>query len=201
MSSTAFEQRKDLVSALRSVTPDAPTLCEGWSAEELALHIGVRDSRPDLAVGQKLPLVGAKARKSVERLKAGGYQALVDRVAAGPPVYFPQTLEPVDVAMNTLEFYIHTEDVLRAQPDFEPSQRREISEELRKRLWKHASVTFFVMAAREKNRRITFFSPGYGATTRGPAHAPLMMVHGAPEELTLWASGRADHSAVDVTEA
>jgi uncharacterized protein (TIGR03085 family) len=201
MISTASEQRKALVSALRSVTSDAPTLCQGWSAEELALHIVVRDSRPDLAVGQKLPLVGAKARNTLERLKAGGYRALVDRVAAGPPPYFPQTLGPVDAAMNTLEFYIHTEDVLRAQPDFEMSQRREISEELRKRIWQHAALTFFVMAARKQNRRITFFSPGYGATTRGPATAPLMMVHGTPEELTLWASGRADHAEVDVTNA
>jgi uncharacterized protein (TIGR03085 family) len=201
MISTASEQRKALVSALRSVTPDSPTLCEGWNAQDLALHSVLRDSRPDLLVGRGLPVVGDKARQAIKRLQAEGYDRLVDRVSIGPPTYFPQSLEPVDAAMNTTEFYIHTEDVLRAQPGFELSQRRKISEELRKRIWQHASLTFFVMAARKQNRRITFFSPGYGATTRGPAAAPLMMVHGAPEELTLWASGRAEHAEVDITEA
>ncbi|TLP71959.1 TIGR03085 family metal-binding protein [Nesterenkonia sphaerica] len=201
MTSTASQERKALVSALRSVTAEAPTLCEGWSAQDLALHVVVRDSRPDLMVGQQLPLVGPRARRALQTLRDAGYEALVDRVAAGPPRYFPQSLEPVDVAMNTLEYYIHTEDVLRAQPGFQLSERRRISEELRKRIWQHASLTFFVMAARKQNRRITFFSPGYGATTRGPAAAPLMMVHGAPEELTLWASGRAAHAEADITEA
>ncbi|WP_158583114.1 maleylpyruvate isomerase family mycothiol-dependent enzyme [Nesterenkonia natronophila] len=201
MTSTASQERKAMVSALRSVTADAPTLCKGWSAQDLALHIVVRDSRPDLMVGRRLPLVGPKARAALQNLASGGYDASVDRVAAGPPPYFPQILKPVDDAMNTLEYYIHTEDVLRAQPGFELSHRREISEELRKRIWQHASLTFFVMAARKQNRRITFFSPGYGATTRGPAAAPLMMVHGTPEELTLWASGRAAHAQVDITEA
>lgn len=201
MSSKASEQRKALVSALRSVTFDAPTLCEGWEAQDLALHIAVRDSRPDLLVGQGLPVVGAKARNAMENLKAEGYEKLVDRVSIGPPSYFPQSLDPVNDAMNTAEFYIHTEDVLRAQPDFELSQRREIPEELRKRLWKLATMRLFTMAARNQNRRITFFSPGYGATTRGPLNAPLMMLHGAPEELTLWASGREEQAEVDITEA
>ncbi|WP_166432909.1 TIGR03085 family metal-binding protein [Nesterenkonia salmonea] len=201
MSSTASEQRKALASALRAVAPDAPTLCEGWAAEDLAVHIVIRDSRPDLLVGQGLPVVGAKARNAIASLKAEGYEYLVDRVSIGPPSYFPQTIEPVNDAMNSAEFYIHTEDVLRAQHDFDPHQRRDVSEELRKRLWKQSSMSFFPMAARKQNRRISFFSPGYGATTRGPATAPLVMVHGAPEELTLWAAGRADKAEVDITEA
>jgi hypothetical protein len=38
--------------------------------------------------------------------------------------------------MHTAEFSIHTKDVLRAQPDYDPSQRHEVSEELHKRLCK-----------------------------------------------------------------
>lgn len=201
MSSTASEQRKALVSALRTVGPEASTLCEGWAAEDMALHIVMRDSRPDLLVGQGLPIVGARARKAIESLKAEGYEYLVDRASIGPPSYFPQSFAPVNDAMNSAEFYIHTEDVLRAQPDFDLSQRRAVSEDLRRRLWKQASVSFFPMAARKQKRRISFFSPGYGATTRGPASAPLMMVHGAPEELILWAAGRKEQAEVDITEA
>ncbi|MCH8570235.1 TIGR03085 family metal-binding protein [Nesterenkonia sp. AY15] len=200
MTSTASEQRQALVTALRSVPADAPTLCEGWAAEDLALHIVIRDSRPDLIIGPALPLVGDAARRTLDKLRATGYESLVNRAEAGPPLYFPQSLPPLNDLMNTAEFYIHTEDVLRAQSDFDPKSPRRISEKLRRRLWKQGATAMFAMAARKAKRRITFISPGYGATTSGPSSAPVQEIQGAPEELLLWAFGREEKAQVSISE-
>ncbi|GAA1137526.1 TIGR03085 family metal-binding protein [Nesterenkonia lutea] len=178
---------------------DAPTLCEGWAAEDLALHIVIRDSRPDLLVGPNLPLVGDWANNALQNLRNAGYTALVKRAEAGPPIFFPQNFPPLNDMMNTAEFYIHTEDVLRAQPDFDPQNPRPISEKLRNRLWKQGAL-MFPMAARGAKQRITFASPGYGTTTSGPASAPQRRITGAPEELLLWAFGREEKAQVEITE-
>ncbi len=53
---------------------------------------------------------------------------LVENVRRGPPVL----LRPFDGPMNTVEFFIHVEDVRRAQPHWEP---RPLSEELADALW------------------------------------------------------------------
>lgn len=200
MTSTASEQRHALATALRSVSADAPTLCEGWAAKDLALHIVIRDSRPDLMIGPALPLVGDHARKALDRLRSTGYESLVNRAEAGPPAYFPQSLPPLNDLMNTAEFYVHTEDVLRAQPDFDPSHPRSISEKLRRRLWTQGATAMFAMAARKSKRRVTFSSPGYGSTTTGPASAPKRTITGAPEEMLLWAFGREAKAQVSISE-
>lgn len=200
MTSTAFEQRRALATALRSVSADAPTLCEGWAAEDLALHIVIRDSRPDLMIGPGLPVVGDRASKALQNLRSTGYESLVERAQAGPPSYFPQNFPPLNDLMNTAEFYIHTEDVLRAQPDFDPKHPRSISEKLRRRLWKQGAM-IFPMAARSAKQHITFVSPGYGSTTAGPSSAPERTITGAPEELLLWAFGRKEKAQVSIDEA
>lgn len=199
MTSTAVQQRQALATALRSVSAHAPTLCKGWTAEDLALHIVIRDSRPDLMVGPSLPLVGDRAKQGLQNLRDTGYTALVNRAEAGPPVYFPQSFPPLNDLMNTAEFYIHTEDVLRAQPDFDPAHPRAIAEKLRRRLWRQGAM-MFPMAARSAKQRITFESPGYGSTTSGPSSAPKRRIKGAPEELLLWAFGREEKAQVSISE-
>lgn len=199
MDHPAAQERRALAQALRSVPADAPTLCEGWAARDLAVHIVVRDSRPDLLVGQGLPVLGGRARTAVEELKRADYQALVDRVAAGPPRWSPSRLGPVDTAANTVEFYVHAEDVLRAQQDFDAGVRREISQQVRAQLWRQGAQGLFLLGARSLRQRVTFVSPGYGAVTRGRPNDPLRLVQGPPEELVLWAFGRRAAAAVEIT--
>lgn len=196
--STAAAQRQALVAALRSVDPGAPTLCEGWTARDLALHIVVRDGRPDLLLGEHLPVMGPRARRGLELL-AQDYEALIERIAAGPPRYSPQRLRAVDEAVNTAEFYIHTQDVLRAQPEHSAQTTDPVDRQLRHRLWRQAGVSFFLVAARKSGHRLVFLSPGYGALTRGSRSAPLRTVAGLPEELILWASGRRERARVELS--
>ncbi|WP_157983925.1 TIGR03085 family metal-binding protein [Nesterenkonia muleiensis] len=199
MAHPAAQERQALSEALRGVAADAPTLCEGWDARDLAVHIVVRDSRPDLLSGERLPVVGGRARAALEELKRTDYQTLVDRVAAGPPRWSPTRLRAVDNLANTVEFYVHTEDVLRAQQDFDPNHRRDIRPDVRAQLWKQGAQGLFLLAARSQHQRITFISPHHGAVTRGRTTDPLCVIQGPPEENVLWAFGRRGVAAVDLT--
>lgn len=200
MSSTAAEQRRALVSALRQVGPEAPTLCEGWQTRDLATHIVIRDSRPYAMVGDQLPLVGRKARQVRDELAQLSYEALLARVQAGPPRYSPARLSPVADLINTVEFYVHTEDVVRAQSDYDHQHRQDLSGKLRRRLWNHSAHTAFQLAALQRRERITFISPGVGAVTKGRPSDSLVTVQGKPEELVLWAFGRQPAARVEVSE-
>ena len=109
--------------------PDAPTLCEGWSTTDLAAHLVVRERRPDSGPGLVWPPLSDytdKVRRTVRDRTS--WTELVDRVRPGPPAL----LRPFDGPMNTVEYFIHAEDVRRAQPGWEP---RPLSPELADALW------------------------------------------------------------------
>lgn len=197
MTSTAATQRTALVDALRAVEPDAPTLCEGWQARDLAEHLVIRDHMPYAVVTSELPFLGPRVRRRVGECEAKSYPELLELIASGAPKCSPTRCAPLDHLLNTAEFYIHTEDVLRAQPGWSPDQARQASPALRRTLWRQASRTFFVMAARQHRWRLTYISPGVGAVTHGRGSDELRLVHGSPEELVLWASGREDSAQVE----
>ena len=44
----AQRERAALVETMRSVGPDAPTLCGDWTTRDLAAHLVTRERRPDL---------------------------------------------------------------------------------------------------------------------------------------------------------
>lgn len=192
--SPAAHERRALVQALRQAGPEAETLCEGWTAHDLAVHIAARDARPDAVFGQHLPLVSSRAERALHGFEKMGFDQLLDRIASGAPRWSPLRLRPVDNAMNTLEFFVHTEDVRRAGSN-QPA-RREVPELVCKILWRQASRTLFAAAARKARRRITFLSPGYGSVTHGRAADELSVLEGPPEELVLWAFGREDVAEV-----
>lgn len=200
--STAAAERQALVRALREKGPTAHTLCAGWNAHDLAAHVVARDSRPHLIVGRELPVVGSRAQRQYRSIEKLSFAELVDRIEAGVPSWHPARSRAVDDAMNTLEFFVHTEDVLRgddpsAGADAGPEgssalqpHRRRLSPSLQRRLWKQVSRTLLMAAARKRRRRITYISPGYGSVTHGASRDPMISLEGAPSELVLWAFGR-----------
>ncbi len=50
------------------------------------------------------------------------YEELVRLIRSGPPRMSPFSIKQVDEGANTAEFYVHTEDVRRAQPDWTPRE-------------------------------------------------------------------------------
>lgn len=197
--STAAVERQALAFALDTAGPDAPTLCAGWDVQDLAAHLVMRDGHVDLLASRRIPKPGAHFRGEAAAETVLNFDELVERVAAGPPRWSPARLGVVDDAMNTLEFFVHAEDVLRAGPEA-PSERRETSPAVQAKLWSVASTTLFPAAARTEHRRVTWLSPGFGAVTHGRRRDPLQILEGAPGELALRAFGREQVADVVVRE-
>lgn len=202
--SPAAHERQALVQALQEVGAEADTLCEGWDAQDLAVHVVARDARPDTVFGQDLPVLGERAKRTYQEFEKLSFEELVRRIQAGVPQWSPARMRRIDNAMNTLEFFVHTEDVRRAgrtdtDDDAEPQlERRDIPDSVRTALWAQASRTLLMAAARKARRRITFLSPDYGAVTHGRANDPVRVVEGPPEELVLWAFGRQEAAEVSI---
>ncbi len=101
----------------------------GGSRADLAAHLVVRERRPDSGPGIVWPPLAGytdKVRRSLKERTT--WSELVENVRHGPPML----LRPFDGPMNTVEFFIHVEDVRRAQPQWEP---RPLSDELADALW------------------------------------------------------------------
>jgi uncharacterized protein (TIGR03085 family) len=112
----AHAEREALCDLFLEVGPDVPTLCAGWTARDLAAHLVVRDRRPDAIAGEFLKPLAAHGEK-VRRAEAQRpWAELVERVRNGPPKWNPMALGPVDQLANSIEYFVHHEDVRRARP-------------------------------------------------------------------------------------
>ncbi|GIE75940.1 TIGR03085 family protein [Actinoplanes philippinensis] len=119
MTNYARSEREQLADLLAGTGPDAPTLCEGWTTRDLAAHLVVRDRRPDSALGLLIkPLAGRGERIRLARA-ALPYQELIGQVR-NPPVWSPISNPLVEPLTNTMEMFIHHEDVRRGDGQWEP---------------------------------------------------------------------------------
>ena len=104
--------RAALCETLDAVGGEAPTMCDGWRAIDLASHMVVRERDPWTAP----MIICGRFSRIIERMtlheRAGGFDKIVRRLRGGPPWLFRST--PVAVRLNTVEDWIHHEDVRRA---------------------------------------------------------------------------------------
>jgi uncharacterized protein (TIGR03085 family) len=116
----ARRERAELCELFLELGPDEPTLCGDWTTRDLAAHLVVRERRPDAAIG----IIISKAAGYTDKVQAGvadtEWTDLVDTVGSGPPIWSPTKISAVDKLANTVEFFVHLEDVRRAQPTWEP---------------------------------------------------------------------------------
>ncbi|WP_333768519.1 TIGR03085 family metal-binding protein [Streptomyces sp. IBSBF 2435] len=191
MTTHAQRERLLLADLLEHSGPDAPTLCEGWTARDLAAHVVVRERRGDAAAGLIVPQLADRLERVRSEYARRPYEELIQLIRTGPPRLSPFALKQLDEASNTVEFYVHTEDLRRAQPDWTP---RGVDPVFADALWSRLE-----RAARVLGRR----SP-VGLVLRRPdgqtvvAHrgSPVVTVTGEPSELALFAFGR--QAAADV---
>lgn len=115
MSTAAAAERASLCDLFAEVGPEAPTLCGDWTTRDLAAHLVVRERRPDGAIGIVAKPLAEYAEKVRLEEARRPWAELVDRVRSGPPRWSPTRLGAVDRAVNTVEFYVHHEDVRRAK--------------------------------------------------------------------------------------
>jgi uncharacterized protein (TIGR03085 family) len=181
------DERLALAAELEKTGPDAATLCAGWQTRDLAAHVVVREHRPDAGLGMMGgPFAGYTGRVQQGYLSRYSYPELIAMFRAGPPRLSPFALPGADEAANTVEYFVHLEDVRRAADGW---TERELPPGLCDALWKRLkSARLFLRAA-----------PTGIALARADASAPaiiakhaagLVTVAGTPAELTLWSMGR-----------
>ncbi|MFF7736722.1 TIGR03085 family metal-binding protein [Streptomyces sp. NPDC007984] len=193
MSTHAKRERLLLADLLETAGPDAPTLCEGWTTRDLAAHVVVRERRPDAAGGMLIKQLAPRLEKVMAEYTDKPYEELIQLIRTGPPRFSPFSLKPVDEASNIIEFYVHTEDVRRAQSDWSP---RDLDPVFQDALWSRL----------ERGARLMGRGVPTGLVLRRPdgqtavAHrgTPVVTVTGEPSELVLFTYGRQSAAKVEL---
>jgi uncharacterized protein (TIGR03085 family) len=188
MPGLAQRERRALADLLASVGPDAPTLCEGWTTRDLAAHLVARDRRLDSLPGLMVPVLsGYTERVRVSTRDHRDYERLVELVRSGPlpPVRVPA----VDGMVNGLEYLVHHEDVVRAQPDWKPIVDAERDDEAWGRLRTMAKLigrpvgVGLVLASPDRESITAKAADGGGDRVSGTVTGPVV-------DVVLWAFGR-----------
>jgi len=193
MTSLARSERAALCDLFEAVGPDAPTLCGPWTTRDLAAHLVVRESRPDAAAGIVVGPLAGWTRRVQDTAAGDDWTTLVDRVRNGPPRWSPIRLGRLDEAVNSIEFFVHHEDVRRAATGWQP---RPLDADTSRQLWRIIG----------QRARLYFRHSPVGVVLRTPDGRRLVLgrpesqitLVGDPGELTLYMHGRTSHSLVEL---
>lgn len=193
MSTHAKRERLLLADLLEASGPGAPTLCEGWKTRDLAAHVVVRERRSDAAGGIVIKPLAARLERVQAEFAAKPYEELIQLIRTGPPRLSPFALKQVDEAANTVEFFLHSEDVRRAQPDWTP---RELDPVFSDALWRRLESTAKVYG-RKSPAGLVLRRPN-GQTTVARKGTPVVTATGEPSELLLFTAGRQEAARLEV---
>jgi uncharacterized protein (TIGR03085 family) len=194
MSTFARRERLLLADLLETAGPDAPTLCEGWRTRDLAAHVVVRERRPDAAGGILIKQLASRLDRVMEEFAGRPYDELIQLIRTGPPRFSPFQLKQIDEASNTIEFYVHAEDVRRAQPQWTP---RELDPVFQDALWSRLERTARLVG-RTAPTGLVLRRPD-GRTAVAHRGTPVVTATGEPSELLLLLYGRQKAAKVDLT--
>lgn len=186
-------ERRELCDLFGDLGPDAPTLCEGWTAFDLALHLVVRERHPTAAPGILLGgRFAGRLERATARERSQGYRAVVERVRNGPPL--PFAVPGVRTLMNLNELTVHHEDVRRAN-GLGPRQDRP---DLQDSLWRVVRRGARLLLRRPgKQVTVRLAPPGRPPVDVG--RGPTVTLAGDPVELALYLTGRRGAAAVEVS--
>ncbi|MFF1545854.1 TIGR03085 family metal-binding protein [Streptomyces sp. NPDC058291] len=193
MSTFAKRERLLLADLLETAGPEAPTLCEGWLTRDLAAHVVVRERRPDAAGGLLIKQLAPRLDRAMREFAAKPYEELLQLIRTGPPRFSPFQLKQLDEASNTIEFYVHTEDVRRARPDWAP---RTLDPVFQDALWSRLERTARLMG-RSAATGLVLRRPD-GRTAVANRGTPVVTATGEPSELLLFLYGRQSAAVVEL---
>ena len=185
-------ERAALCDLFERLGPDAPTLCAGWTTADLAAHLVLRERRIDAAPGIALaPFARYTAAVQTRLKERHSWPELVGLVRNGPPAWSPYRVPAIDALVNTLELFVHHEDVRRAQDGWEP---RELPAAFQELLWRRLRGMAWLMF-RKAPVGVVLRRTG-GERVGGKKAEPYVVVTGEPQELMLFAFGRQEHTRV-----
>ena len=198
-------ERDQLMSTLREVGRDAPTLCAGWTAADIAAHLAISEQALGVPLfvfnGVRLLLPARVTRRLIEgsqttgdrlnaRMLARGWDAVLARLEKGPPrLYRRGSL----AHLRMVEEWIHHEDVRRGSGL--PS--RTMTPAFEAALW-HAGTRVARFPELRLGREGIELDAGDGRRFLvGDGARPRVRVSGPPGELLLYLVGRC--AAADVS--
>lgn len=194
MTRMARAERLALCDTALEVGEDSPTLSGEWTVKELVVHLLVRERSP-AAAGIVLRPLSPLTDLESRRVAARPFARLVAKLRHGPPVWSPYALPKLDDVLNTLEFFVHHEDIRRARPQWEPRTLPAAQEKL---LW-----AMIRRAGRSMTRKtpvgVAIENATTGSTVTLHEGPDTVTVRGLPSEVTLFVFGRQPQARVELS--
>src|SRR6516165_4113511 len=189
-------ERLNLCDLFDELGPSVPTLLDGWTAQDLAAHLVLREH--DLVAGPCLVLPG-RFERFAERRRARlaqlhDFSWLVARIRSGPPIGFFRIGWVRDMA-NLNEFFVHHEDLRRANG----RGPRSLMPAMDAALWRNVrrGGRFLSRRLRGCGLEIELAETGERVTVR--PGSPTALVSGLPGELLLYLFGRQAAAQVELS--
>lgn len=186
--------REALCTSLERVGPDAPTLCEGWRAIDLASHLVVRERDPWTAPVILCGRLSGTVHRLTAKEQLRGFERVVGRLRGGPPWLFRST--PLTVRLNTVEDWIHHQDVVRAN-DIEPEPPGAAMADV---LWHGIRSTGTVASLRLDDVGVDAVATD-GRRVTVKKGRQVVEVIGEPGEIVLYLTGRTSVARVELSGA
>jgi uncharacterized protein (TIGR03085 family) len=188
-------ERRELCDLLLRLGPSAPTLLDGWTAHDLAAHLVQREHDP--VAGPCLVLPGPFARFA-ERRRAGlawrtDFARLVEEIRSGPPIGFFR-LEWVRAMANLNEFFVHHEDVRRANGQ----GPRSLTVAMDAALWRNVRRGGRFLSRRLRACGLELEWAGTSERVRVRPGEPVARLSGSPGEVLLYLFGRQSAAVVSL---
>ncbi|WP_110181575.1 TIGR03085 family metal-binding protein [Nocardioides solisilvae] len=178
--SLARRERAALCDTALALGPDAPTCCEGWDTGDLVAHLLVRE-RSATGIGQVVPPLHGLVERAMARHRSRPLSESVTTLRTPPP-WLPG---PLDRAMNTVELFVHHEDLRRARPGWAP---RELAAADESTLWSQLRLAGLALVRPAGVPVVAATGDGRRAVLRRGAE-PVVLT-GRPSELLLLLFGR-----------
>jgi uncharacterized protein (TIGR03085 family) len=191
----ARKERLALCALFTRLGPDAPTLCEGWLTRDLAAHLVARELYPLSIPGMTMPLFHPITERYERRARERfAYAELVEQLRAGPPATSPVGLPGLSNVLNIHEFYVHHEDVRRANG----GRPRRLSPALDTALWLRLRVTGPFLFRSMLGCAVHLETTDGRAMTVLPGTSGRLTLQGPTGDLFMFAYNRRDGAKVDI---
>jgi uncharacterized protein (TIGR03085 family) len=186
--------RGAFVDLLTKLGPDAPTLCEGWTAQDIAIHMVLIERHPEawlgIPVGDKVKFTRGYFDGLVETERKRPWAELVERVRVGPK-RGPLGNAAFRNRMMFREYLVHGEDIRRANDV--PAEG--FGHAVWEATWKKAQ--FFARFVKTTKGHGLEIAERGGRVQKVRDGSPTARITGEPLDVLLYEFGRI-RSAVDV---
>jgi len=130
------------------------------------------------------------------------WSEMIHTIRTGPPKLSVFSLPKADALANTTEYYVHLEDVRRAEPEWEP---RKLPPKFSDSLWKVTSSRARGFYRHVPVGVVLERTDGSGDqsseanSVKAATGSPTVTVSGPAQELLLFSFGRKDYAVVDIS--